>query len=396
MPNSSPTDQPFILRPALLLAMVLFFNFAARVVFSPILPAIERELLLSHAQTGTFFLLITFGYTVAILLSGFLSARIQHHRVIIVSIAVAGAALLLISVSHTVLQIRLGLVLLGMGAGLYSPSGIATLTGSVSRRHWGKAIAIHDLGPNLALIVAPAAATLFIGGAGWRTLLTVIGALCLLTAGTFALLSRQGRFAGQPPHLGNIRAILSQRVFWVVTLYFAIGVAGALGVFAVVPTYLVSERGMPHDYANTLVSASRLTVLPVIFLAGWLRDRLGERRLIGGAAFITGVLTLALGLAPTRYLPAIVILQPTVLAAFFPAAFSAIAAIGPPETRNVAVSLMIPGCYILGGGVFPAVMGVLGDQGRFFIGFAVVGTVALLSLLLLPLLTLPSMSEQSL
>ena len=127
-------------------------------------------------------------------------------------------------------------LLLGMGAGLYSPSGIATLSGSVGRRHRGKAVAIRDLGPNLAFIVVSAAATLFIGGAGWRALLTTIGALCLLIAGAFALFSRQGRFAGQPPHLGNIRAILSQRVFWVVTLYFAIGVTGALGVFAVLGT----------------------------------------------------------------------------------------------------------------------------------------------------------------
>ncbi|TVQ40336.1 MAG: MFS transporter [Spirochaetaceae bacterium] len=395
MTDSLRGDQPFILFPALLLALVVFFNFTARIVFSPLLLTIEHELQLSHAQTGTFFLLITFGYTAAILLSGFLAARIHHRGVIIISIAAVGVALVLIAGSRSVTQIRVGLVVLGMSAGLYSPSGIAALTGAVSRRHWGKAMAIHDLGPNLAFIVAPAAATLFIGGPGWRALLMTVGTLCIATSGLFAMLSRMGRFPGQPPYLRNIRAILSQRVFWVVALYFAIAITGALGVFAVIPTYLVSERGMPHEYANLLVSASRLTVLPVIFLAGWLRDRLGERLLIGAVTLITGILTLLLGLAPDWLLPLVVILQPMVLASFFPAAFSAIASIGPPETRNVAVSLMTPGCYIVGGGVFPAVMGVLGDRGLFFVGFTLVGVIALASLVFLPLLTLPPVADQA-
>lgn len=387
--NGSP-----VVRPALALALVVFFNFFARIVFSPLLLEIENELSLTHAQTGTFFLLITLGYTAAILVSGFLSARIQHRGVILLSLTAVGAALVLIAAAQTVTQIRMGLVALGMSAGLYSPSGIASLTHTVSRRHWGKAIAIHDLGPNLAFIAAPAAATLFVDGAGWRTLLLVVAGGCFAAAAGFALFSKQGRFPGQPPYLGNVRRILSQRTFWVVALFFTIGVTSALGVFAVVPTYLVSERGMDPRVANTLVSVSRITVLPVVFLAGWLRDRLGEQILIGSVAAITGLLTLALGLMPTALLGPVVILQPTVLAAFFPAAIAAISGIGPPETRNVAVSLMIPGCYVIGGGVFPAIMGFLGDRGMFFVGFVVVGAIALASLAFVRFLILPPAHEQ--
>lgn len=387
--NGSP-----VVRPALALALVVFFNFLARIVFSPLLLEIEHELGLTHAQTGTFFLLITLGYTTAILVSGFLSARIQHRGVIIVSVTAVGAAVALIAVSRSVMQVRAGLVVLGMSAGLYSPSGIASLTHAVSRRHWGKAIAVHDLGPNLAFIAAPAVATLFIGGAGWRTLLLVIGGGCWVTAAGFALFSRQGRFPGQAPHLGNIRPILAQRTFWVVALFFTIGVTSALGVFSIVPTYLISERGMDPRVANTLVSVSRITVLPVLFLAGWLRDRLGERILIGSVVAVTGVLILALGLMPTALLGPVVILQPTVLAAFFPAALAAISGIGPPETRNVAVSLMIPGCYVIGGGIFPAVMGILGDHGMFFVGFSAVGAAALASLVFVRFLTLTPTHEE--
>ena len=398
----SPNQQQFpehrspVVRPALALALVVFFNFLARIVFSPLLLEIEHELNLTHAQTGTFFLLITLGYTSAILASGFLSARIEHRGVIILSVTAVGAATALIAASQSVIQVRTGLVLLGMSAGLYSPSGIASLTHAVSRRHWGKAIAIHDLGPNLAFIAAPALATLFIGGAGWRTLLLVVSVGCFITAAAFALFSRQGRFPGQAPHLGNIRPILAQRTFWVVALFFTIGVTSALGVFAVVPTYLVSERGMDPRVANTQVSVSCITVLPVLFLAGWLRDRLGEQILIGSVVAISGTLILGLGLMPTALLGPVVILQPTVLAAFFPAALAAISAIGPPETRNVAVSLMIPGCYVIGGGIFPAVMGILGDHGLFYVGFAAVGAAALASLAFIRFLTLAPAHEEPL
>ena len=47
-----------ILPSLLLLTSIFFLNFFARVIFSPLLPAIEKSLSLSHSKAGTIFLII--------------------------------------------------------------------------------------------------------------------------------------------------------------------------------------------------------------------------------------------------------------------------------------------------------------------------------------------------
>jgi len=87
--------------------------------------------------------------------SGFVSARINHRRTMALSIACAGMALLATAASNHLWGIRAGLFLTGLCTGLYLPSAIAAITVLVSPRHWGKAIAIHEVAPNLAFVLAP-------------------------------------------------------------------------------------------------------------------------------------------------------------------------------------------------------------------------------------------------
>jgi NNP family nitrate/nitrite transporter-like MFS transporter len=50
-----------------LLTGLFFFNFTARVIFSPLLPTLEDEFGFDHAAAGSFFLLISSGYFLSIL-----------------------------------------------------------------------------------------------------------------------------------------------------------------------------------------------------------------------------------------------------------------------------------------------------------------------------------------
>ena len=63
---------------------------------------------------------------------------------------------------------RMGLFILGFAAGLYIPSAIATITSLIARPHWGKAIAVHELAPNLAFFAGPFVAELFLDWSTWR------------------------------------------------------------------------------------------------------------------------------------------------------------------------------------------------------------------------------------
>ena len=71
------------LGPLLILTSIFFVNFISRIIPAPLMPKIEADLNISHAQAGSFFLLISIGYFVTLIGSGFFSARLTHRKTII-------------------------------------------------------------------------------------------------------------------------------------------------------------------------------------------------------------------------------------------------------------------------------------------------------------------------
>ena len=143
---------------------------------------------------------------------------------------------------------------------------------------------------------------------------------------------------------------------------------------------------MSAGITNTLVGISRLTALPLVFTSGWLSDRLGAKRLIGAVAVCSGAATVAIGATGGVLLTVAVLLQPMLIAAFFPAGLIELSKIAPAETRNLTLALVIPVANLFGAGAVPSVLGHLAEGGHFGLGFVGVGGLMLAALALLPLL----------
>jgi NNP family nitrate/nitrite transporter-like MFS transporter len=372
-----------ILTPILFLAGILFFTFLSRVVFSPLLVQIEEELHLSHAKSGSLFLLISIGFAPVMLCSGFVSQRLTHRGTILLSSVTCGVAVLIIAFSRSLFTIQLGMIVLGMGSGLYFPSAMATMTRLVDPEHWGKAISLHEAGPTMGYVLAPIVAELGLAFTSWRGVLVIVGAGGLIMAATFAVFGQGGRFTGEPPRLDNVGRIFYQPSFWVIAVLMSLACGASVGVYAILPVYLISEQGLDQGLVNTVVGLSRISGLVAVFLAGWLADRFGAKRVMGAVYTATAVLTGLMGVGQKIILVTVVFLQPAVVSAFFPVALLGLANVGPPKTRNVAVSLMIPFVYLFGGGVVPAGMGVVGEYYGFALGFLLMGGLLLTSLCLL-------------
>ncbi|MBN2031839.1 MAG: MFS transporter [Deltaproteobacteria bacterium] len=368
--------------PVLYLALIFLFNFIGRIAPAPLMPAIEADLGLTHGQAGSFFLLMTAGYFVTVMASGFLSSRINHRNTIIFSAAAVGLELLFVSMCQGLWGIRFGLFGLGLAAGFYLPSGIAVLTSLVSSKNWGKALAIHELAPNLGFVLAPLLAEAFLGFMTWRGVLDVLGLLSILLAFVFFRFGRGGRFKGEPPNLKAFKVFLDRPSFWIMIALFSAGVAGSLGIYSMLPLYLTAERGMDRGFANTIVGLSRVAGVFTSLIAGWATDRIGAQRTLVYVLFVTGFLTLLLAGLPGWWVILPVFLQPMVAVCFFPAGFAAISYIGPPEIRSIAVSLTVPTGFLLGGGIVPIGIGMMGDAGVFDFGIAAVGLCILLGSLL--------------
>jgi NNP family nitrate/nitrite transporter-like MFS transporter len=361
------------LGPLLFLSGIFFLNYLSRIILSPLLPTIEQDLKIGHGGAGSLFFLVSLGYCVMLLASGFVSSRLAHRRTIVLSALAVGGALIIVSVSRGLWGIRLGLIGLGLASGLYLPSGIATLTEFVTPKDLGKALAVHELAPNLGLMLAPFFVEAFLGWCSWRGILMSLGITTMGAGLLFALCGKRQTLPGQAPNTKILRSLLLERSFWILIILFSLGIGASLGVYSMVPLYLVSEWGMERSLANSWLGLSRISALGTVFLSGWLADRLGPRFTLGAVFLTAGLLTAMLGIAPRSWIVPVIFLQPVATASFFPPAFAVLSQISSPRIKNVAVSLTLPVAYLLGGGAIPAVIGVMGERSSFRLGFIMVG-----------------------
>jgi len=372
-------DSSFVsqLGPILFLTAIFFLNFIGRIIFAPLLSSIETDLGIVHAEAGSFFLLISTGYFISLLCSGLLTCRLNHRRTIILSALSLGTALLGIALCNSLWTIRLGLFLLGLSTGIYLPSGIATLTSLVGSKHWGKAIAVHELAPNLGFVAAPLLAEGFMLWFPWRGVIIFLGISSIVSGAAFTLFGRGGAFPGQSPNFGSLKNLFSEPAFWIMGVLFCLGICATLGIYTMLPLYLVASQGLNRNRANMLVALSRIPGVFMTFMAGWLSDRIGPKLTMSGVLLITGLLTILLGTVSDAWIVVLVFLQPVIAGCFFPPGFAALSSIGPPGDRNIAVSLTIPAAFVLGGGAVPIGIGIMADAGFFDLGIALAGVLVL-------------------
>jgi len=380
--NENASSLRSQLGPLLFLTAIFFLNFISRIIFAPLMPSIEKDLGISHGEAGSLFLLISFGYFITLLGSGFISSRLKHRRTIIHSATVVGVALLIVSQINNLWGIRLGLLLLGMAAGIYLPSGIATLTSLINSRHWGKAIAIHELAPNMSFVVAPLLTEALLLWFSWRGVLVFLGVASVLAGLAFARFGKGGEFPGKTPSFRSSKMLFSEPAFWIMIILFSLGITGSLGIFAMLPLYLVTEYGMDRSWANTLIGLSRIPAVGMAFLAGWASDLLGPRRTLMAIFLLSGLTTVLLGVTSGYWTIIMIFLQPIIAVCFFPPGLAALSSIGPPSTRNVTVSLTIPVAFTLGSGVIPTGIGIMADADSFSLAIALTGGLILMGAVL--------------
>lgn len=365
-----------------------FLNVLSRIVFAPLMPIIEGDLEIGHGSAGSLFLFISLGYSTGLFGSGFISSRLTHGRTIVLSSIATGVSLIAVSLSHSVWEIQCGLIGLGLSAGLYFPSGIAILTAKVSVRDWGKGLGIHQLAPNLGFVAAPLLAEGLMRWFSWRGVIAFIGVVAIVAGVAFIRFGRKGDFSGTPPTLQALRVLIRLPSFWIMMSFFSIGFGAYIGIYNILPLYLVAQQGMERGLANTLVAFSRIAGLGMVFPAGWATDLLGPRRALGGVLLSTGIATVFLGVGHGGWVIPALFLQPTLAACFPPAALTALSSIGPHHSRSLAVPLTIQVAFILGAGVLPAGIGILGEAGSFSLGIVSIGVLLMGSPLLLRYLEL--------
>ena len=153
-----------------------------------------------------------------------------------------------------------------------------------------------------------------------------------------------------------------------------------LGIYSILPLYLIKERGIDFDLANTLFGISRMGGVLVSILIGFLTDRYGYKIMLRLSLIATGLSTIALSLAST--LPLILttlILQATVSLAFFPAGLAAISKLTPLSERSMAIGVTVSIGMIFGMGLTPFILGLIADHQSFQVGILWLGIMTTIS-----------------
>lgn len=373
--------------PAVLFVTAIFLcNFLSRVMLAPLMPVVQADLGFTHAGAGHLFLALAVGNGVGLLFSGFLSRAINHRRTVGVSAIAVGVVAVLTPLAGTYSALMAALLCLGISVGIYLPSGIASVTHLVRKEDWGKALAVHELAPNLSYVIAPLVAEIMLLWFGWRSALYLLGGVQLAVGFWFLKAGKGSEAPGIVPDPAMVKDIVRRPIFWMLVLLFSMAVGASIGPYSMLPLYLVDEHGYSRESANQLLAVSRVMACVVPFLAGWLTDKWGARLVILLYLALNGSALIALGTADGGFLVNMVLLQPVFSVILFPPAFTVLARVFDPMRRGVAVALMGPLNAVFGIGVFPTFLGHMGDAGLFNVGFMVQGGLLLCVILLLPLL----------
>lgn len=370
--SSSPsfsTAFPWVL----FVTLIFFINYLPRSLVSPLLVPMEAELNMSHSQATGLLLLLSAGFSVSMALSSVLSRVLAHRTVAALSAVAGGLALGTFAFVETRVQAGAAILCFGLSAGLYFPSGMATLASLVRHKDWGKAIAVHELAPNVSFIAAPLIASLALAFMSWREVLCLTGAVSFVLGLMFLFFGR----GGEKQREGNLpvscRSLLVRPRLWLFVVLIGLSIGGEYAPFSVLPLYLVNEKGIPFDTTNSILSASRLACPFVVLAAGIVADRLGTKTAVRLYLIFHGVMLFGVGLASGMLLTGSIIMQALLTAFVFPAVFKLLAEAFTPAEQTTAMSLIMPMAAVLGTGIIPAILGMCGDAGSFGAGFIAMG-----------------------
>ena len=367
------------LLPLLVFWCLWFLNFSTRAAFAPILPLIEDYLSLSHGKAGGLFFSLSIGYSLSVLVVGRFAHILGYKRLVVAGFI--GTCLVFVGIQWAgdYLTFHILFFLLGIATGPYLPSIIPIITETYDYRHWGKAIGFHDSAASLSFFAIPILVAFGLRFLSWQQLLLILGIASLLLPIYFWKVSVEPK-KEMPWSDGHYVDLFKKKKIWIMGLFWVFAAASCIGIYSVVPLYLIKERGIELHFANTLFGVSRFAGVFVSILIGFLTDRYGYRRMLTASLLATGLSTICLSAAPT--LPLILItllLQATFSLAFFPVGLVAISKFTSLSERSMATGVILSVGVIFGMGSTPLVLGVIADHFSFKVGILGLGVLTTLS-----------------
>ncbi|HZH02853.1 MAG TPA: MFS transporter [Myxococcaceae bacterium] len=368
--------------PALtLLTLINLFNYLDRYVVAGVLPRIEAEFGLGHAQAGALGTVFMAVYMLASPLGGYLGDRLPRRWVVAVSVFLWSVATLASGWAGGFTALLLARALIGVGEAGYGTVAPALLSDLYPAGRRTMVLSVFYAAMPVGAAAGYAVGGFFSQAGFWRGAFFSAGAPGLLLAALALALPEPGRGAneGAPaaaPALAlrvGLRELRRNTAFWVNTagqtlMTFSIG-----GLAFWMPTFLERERGLPADKAGFIFGAITAAAgITGTLTGGWLgakadrRSNLAGLRLSGGAFLAAAPFMVTAGLfrQPTFIFASVFIAQFLVFVSSGPLNAALMTAVSP-RLRAFAMGLSILVLHLLGDAISPPLIGTLAQATSF-------------------------------
>ena len=261
-----------------LATMAFFATMVARLVISPVVPAITETFDVSTAAIGAALTGMWASYAVMQFPSGVLGDRYGERRVILAAVGLTAIASALLAFSPSYPAFAVFAVALGFAAGLHY--SVAT---TLISRHFadiGRAIGFHVAGGPVAGLLAPVAAAAIASRWGWRPALILGAVVAVPTFVMFALRVRPttpSRPDQQMRERFELEAVTELLTRPEIAYTTALAVGGAFtwqATASFLPTFLTQYHALDTTTAGALFSLYFVVHGLSQPTLGWLSDRL--------------------------------------------------------------------------------------------------------------------------
>ena len=342
-----------------------------RYILSPLLPAIIEDLEISPFLAGTALTLLTGAYALAMYPGGRLADGLNRKTVLVSALVIAIHGTGIISVSSTYPPFACGVVVFGVGAGLYWISLRALLADLFENRR-GQAFGIQDALGFVGPIFAAGIAVVVLATTTWRMVFPV-------QLGIFAVLSILAhRWIRSGYEISRVRLNVLEtgaRVFGDghvsrLVLAYSCVVFSMQAVMGFLPTFLQVEKGFSPTFASVGFGVLFLGAALTMPISGHLGDRVRYAPVaVGGLAL--SILGLATSIvADSRILLVSAIFVFGVGAWAFPPVIQAHLMARFPDESMGGDFGAFKTVYAAVGSLGPAYVGSLAEVSSYELGFA--------------------------
>jgi NNP family nitrate/nitrite transporter-like MFS transporter len=212
----------------------------------------------------------------------------------------------------------------------------------------------------------------------WRSIFVVLGLACLMVNIVFWV------FAPDPKPVEEKRSglpsLLRRKDFRLMVVFWAFAAMSTAGLYSITPLFLVNERGLDLDVANTIFGISRVGGLLVVILMGFVLDRCSIKKIMLMTLFWAGLSTVGIAVVRNFWLLAtLLFVQSTLGNALFPIGLLAISKLTDANERSLFTGMTISVSAIMGLGVAPLALGAVADLWNFQAGILVLGVLTTVS-----------------